>query len=123
MMARAPMERRPDGSFSLPSSLRASAEIASGRKLDAVRVFPNSPKPAVVQAHAFTQGTDIHLAPGQEHHLAHETWHAVQQMKGQVRPTAMLAGMPINHEARLERDADAMGEQLTRRSHDVRTLG
>ena len=38
-----------------------------------------------IEAKAFTQGTDIHLAPGQEKHLAHEAWHVVQQKQGRVQ--------------------------------------
>ena len=34
---------------------------------------------------AFTRGSDIHLAPHQEHQLPHEAWHVVQQKQGRVR--------------------------------------
>ena len=52
--------------------------------MDAVRVHYNSTKPAQLNAHAYTQGTDIHVASGQERHLPHEGWHVVQQMQGRV---------------------------------------
>ena len=45
---------------------------------DDVRMHYNSDKPAAVQALAYTQGTDIHVAPGQEQHLPHEVWHVAQ---------------------------------------------
>ncbi|WP_204278956.1 hypothetical protein, partial [Klebsiella aerogenes] len=55
------------------------------------------------------QGTDIHLAPGQERHLPHEAWHVVQQRSGRVRPTMRLGGTAINDDAGLEAEADRMG--------------
>ena len=44
-------------------------------------------KPADLQAHAFTQGTDVHLTSAQEKHLPHEAWHVVQQKQGRVKET------------------------------------
>ncbi|MFC5404908.1 hypothetical protein [Cohnella soli] len=34
---------------------------------------------AAVSALAYAQGADIHMKPGQEKHLPHESWHSVQQ--------------------------------------------
>ena len=77
--------------------------------MDDVRVHYNSSKPATVQALAYTQGTDIHVAPGQEKHLPHEAWHVAQQMAGRVSPTTNINGMPVNDNAALEQEADVMG--------------
>jgi hypothetical protein len=63
----------------LPSALKAGIENLSGFSLDDVKVHYNSSKPTVLKAHAYAQGTDIHLAPGQEEQLAHEAWHIVQR--------------------------------------------
>ena len=76
-----------------------------------MRVHYNSAQPATVQAAAYAQGTDIHVAPGQERHLPHEAWHVVQQMQGRVRPTMQAQGVPINDDGALEREADTMGAQ------------
>jgi len=84
-------------------------EALSGISLDSVRVHYNSPQPATLQAHAYTQGNDIHLAPGQEKHLPHETWHVVQQSQGRVRATLQLKGTHINDDTSLESEADVMG--------------
>jgi hypothetical protein len=102
---------RPGG---LPEGLRAGLEQLSGRDLSGVRVHYRSPKPAQLQAHAYAQGRDIHLAPGQEHHLPHEGWHAVQQMENRVRPTMQLHGTGINDDARLEAEASRMGARAAR---------
>ena len=93
----------------LPDRLKAGVEALSGLALDDVRVHYSSPQPAQVQALATTQGTDIHIARGQEQHLPHEAWHVVQQKQGRVKPTLQLKGVAINDDDRLERDADAMG--------------
>ena len=77
--------------------------------MDDVKVHYNSDRPAPLQAHAYTQGTDIHVAPGQEKHLAHEAWHVVQQKQGRVQPTMSLNGQSINDNPGLEKEADDMG--------------
>jgi hypothetical protein len=83
--------------------------------MDDVRVHYNSPKPAQLQALAYTQGTDIHVAPGQEKHLPHEAWHVVQQKQGRVQPTVPLQGVNVNDDAGLEKEADVMGEVIQQR--------
>ncbi len=94
----------------LPEGLQRGIETLSGMDMSGVRVHRNSAKPAALQAHAYAQGQDIHLGPGQEKHLPHEAWHVVQQAQGRVRATKqMKAGIPVNDDAGLEREADAMG--------------
>ncbi|MDH7974271.1 DUF4157 domain-containing protein [Sphingomonas sp. AR_OL41] len=101
---------RPANRTGLPNQLKAGVEALSGVSLDNVRVHRNSPKPAQLNAHAYAQGTDIHLAPGQERHLPHEAWHVVQQAQGRVAPTRQLrAAVAINDDAGLEHEADVMG--------------
>ena len=95
----------------MPDNLKAGIESLSGFSMDDVRVHYNSSKPATVQALAYTQGTDIHVAPGQEKHLPHEAWHVAQQMAGRVSPTTNINGMPVNDNATLEHEADVMGEK------------
>ncbi len=93
----------------LPDNLKAGIENLSGYSMDNVRVHYGSSKPAAVQAYAYTQGTDIYVAPGQERHLPHEAWHVAQQMAGRVAPTTEINGMPVNDNAALEHEADVMG--------------
>lgn len=93
----------------MPDHLKAGIEELSGFSMDDVRVHYNSDKPATVQALAYTQGTDIHVAPGQERHLPHEAWHVAQQMAGRVEPTTEVGGMPVNDNPALEHEADVMG--------------
>ncbi len=78
--------------------------------MDHVKVHYNSSQPAQLNALAYAQGADIHVAPGQEQHLPHEAWHVVQQAQGRVRPTMQMRGsVPVNDDAGLEREADVMG--------------
>ncbi len=99
----------------LPDGLKAGIENLSGYSMDDVKVHYNSDKPATLQAHAYAQGTDIHLAPGQEKHLPHEAWHVIQQKQGRVRPTMqMKGGVNVNDDAGLEKEADVMGTKGSR---------
>jgi hypothetical protein len=94
----------------LPDNLRSGIERLSGFSMDDVEVHYNSPKPLQLQAFAFAQGTDIHVAPGQERHLPHEAWHVVQQKQGRVQPSVQLKGdNMVNDDAGLENEADTMG--------------
>ena len=104
----------------LPDQLKAGIETLSGLELDHVRVHYNSSQPAQLNALAYAQGSDIHLAPGQEQHLPHEAWHIVQQAQGRVRPTLQLKnGVPVNDDAELEREADVMGARAVEGDLDV----
>lgn len=106
-----PVQLRPNRT-GLPDGLKAGVEALSGLSMDDVRVHRNSPRPAQLNAHAYAQGTDIHLAPRQDHHLPHEAWHVVQQKQGRVKPTLqMRSAVPINDDARLEAEADIMGRR------------
>jgi hypothetical protein len=102
--------KAPPNRTGLPDHLKTATESLSGLSLDDVRVRYNSPEAAPLQAAAFARGREIHLAPGQERHLPHETWHVVQQKQGRVRPTLQLrGGVPANDDRGLEREADVMG--------------
>lgn len=96
----------------LPDQLKSGMESLSGLSLDDVKVHYNSAEPAQLNALAYAQGTDIHVARGQEKHLPHEAWHIVQQKQGRVRPTTqMKAGVPVNDDPHLENEATAKGQQ------------
>jgi hypothetical protein len=97
----------------LPGTIKSGVEALSGISMDGVKVHYNSPAPAQLNAHAYAQGTDIHLAPGQEKHLPHEAWHVVQQAQGRVAPTKQLQTTSINDDPALEEEADQMAGSLT----------
>jgi hypothetical protein len=107
-----PPVQRQENNTGLPDNLKTGMESLSGISLDDVKVHRNSAKPAQLQAHAYAQGTDVHLGPGQEKHLPHEAWHVVQQKQGRVKPTMQMKGkVNVNDNAGLEREADVMGDR------------
>lgn len=94
----------------LPDQLKSGIENMSGYDMSDVNVHYNSAQPAQLNALAYAQGTNIHVAPGQEKHLPHEAWHVVQQKQGRVKPTIqMKQGVGVNDDAGLEQEADIMG--------------
>ena len=80
------MKDQPNTSQNQPSSqLESSLENASSMAPPPFQLMNESPNES--EAHAYAQGTDIHIGPGQEKHLPHEAWHVVQQKQGRVKPT------------------------------------
>lgn len=107
----------------LPDNLKSGLENLSGYDLSHVRVHFNSAKPAQLQALAYTQGSEIHVAPGHEKHLPHEGWHVIQQMQGRVRPDIQLkTGDGVNYDRTLENEADHMGAQAFTTGSETTTL-
>ncbi|GAL83622.1 hypothetical protein MYP_849 [Sporocytophaga myxococcoides] len=105
-------EGRPstENNTGMPDDLKSGIENLSGMSMDDVKVHYNSDKPAQMKANAYAQGTDIHVASGQEKHLPHEAWHVVQQKQGRVQPTIQMKGdVNVNEDPGLEKEADVMG--------------
>jgi hypothetical protein len=93
----------------ITDGLKAGIETLSGMDMSGVCVHRNSSQPVQLNALAYAQGNDIHLGPGQEQHLPHEAWHVVQQRQGRVQATMQMAGVGVNDDHGLEREADVMG--------------
>jgi len=111
-----PLQPKRENNTGMPDNLKAGVENLSGVDMSDVRVHYNSSKPAEVGALAYTQGTNIHVAPGQEKHLPHEAWHVIQQAQGRVKPTMQLKdGIPVNDDEGLEHEADEMGAHAAQR--------
>ena len=104
-----PLQTKRENNTGMPDNLKAGVENLSGIDMNDVRVHYNSSKPTEIGALAYTQGTNIHVAPSQEKHLPHEAWHVVQQAQGRVQPTMQLKGVAVNDDNELEREADVMG--------------
>lgn len=116
--AKTPVQKKKN-TTGLPDHLKSGIENLSGYAMDDVKVHRNSDKPAQLNAHAFAQGSDIHLAAGQEKHLAHEAWHVVQQKQGRVKPTLqMKEKVNINDDEGLEKEADVMGAKAAQNSEE-----
>lgn len=106
--AEKPIQKKPNKT-GIPDQLKSGIEHLSGHAMDDVKVHYNSSKPAQLNAHAYAQGSEIHLSSGQEKHLPHEAWHIAQQKQGRVRPTMEMNGAAINDDNGLEKEADVMG--------------
>ncbi|EAY28052.1 eCIS core domain-containing protein [Microscilla marina] len=109
-----PIQRK-SNPHGLPHQLQSNMENMGGVDLSDVKVHKNSDKPVQLNAHAYAQGSDIHLAPGQDKHLPHEAWHVVQQKQGRVQATTQMKNsngkVGVNDNPALEREADVMGEK------------
>jgi len=118
MSSSLPLQKE-ENNTGLPDNLKSGVENFSGYSMDDVKVHYNSDKPAQLQAHAYAQGTDIHLGAGQEKHLPHEVWHVVQKKQGRVKPTVQMKGnVSANDDEGLEKEADVMGEKAIQLSSE-----
>jgi len=103
----------------IPASVQTKMEKALNTGLSGVTVHANSRKATGVGALAYTQGTDIHVAPGHyspntssgKKLLGHELTHVAQQMAGRVQPTGEVGGLPLNDSPALEKEADSIGSK------------
>lgn len=90
----------------IPEHFKQNIEKRSGFSMDDVKVHYHSSRPAQLQALAYTQDTNVYIAPGQEKHLMHELTHVVQQKQGIVKANSIINGVAVNTDATLEREAD-----------------
>lgn len=112
-----PVQRQDENRTGMPDAVKQRMENAFGTDFSAVRVHAESSRAPEVGALAYTQGTDIHFAPGQfkpettagQQLLGHELTHVVQQAEGRVQPTTEIGGMPVNDAPALEHEADVRG--------------
>jgi hypothetical protein len=108
-----PVQKKEKNNTGLPDQLKSGIENLSGISMSDVKVHYNSSQPAQLNAHAYAQGNQIHVAPGQEKHLSHEAWHVVQQKQGRVKATMQMKGtVPVNDDKGLEKEADVMGAKM-----------
>jgi len=114
----APVQRMtPTG---LPSNVLGAAQSFVNHDFAGLRVHANSPSASDIGAYAFTQGKDIHVAPGMFNTksktglglLGHELSHFVQQSKGLVYANSSIGGLPLNDQARFENEADSHGKSF-----------
>ncbi|MCP4669249.1 MAG: DUF4157 domain-containing protein, partial [Deltaproteobacteria bacterium] len=113
-----PVQRRTNRT-GMPDKVKDKMERSFNTDFSNVTVHANSSKAPEVGALAYTQGSDIHFAPGHyspgsssgNHLLGHELAHVVQQSQGRVKPTGEVAGLPLNDSPALEKEADNMGRK------------
>lgn len=106
----------------MPDEVKAGMEKNFDDDFSSVRVHAGSSQAEEVGALAYTQGDDVHFAPGHyqpstargKELLGHELTHVVQQREGRVDITGEIGGMPVNDDPTLEEEADEMGAKYSR---------
>ncbi|ACY15355.1 eCIS core domain-containing protein [Haliangium ochraceum] len=143
-----PIQRKPSGAArpaeraalpadgagrAMPRELSTRMASAFGTDFSAVRIH-EGPSAEALGAKAYTQGTDIHFAPGQyqpntqegQALLGHELTHVVQQQQGRVAATTQAKGVAadaVAEDTALEREADEMGARVAREPGAAVDLG
>jgi len=110
----------------LPAGVRQKMEALFGQSFADVRVHVG-PHVSAMGAVAFTQGTDIHMAPGRyepstprgQAILGHELTHVVQQRAGRVR-NPFGGGVAVVQDRALEAEADRMARRAAEPSRSAR---
>lgn len=105
----------------MPVVVRSKMERAFGVDFSGVRIFEGA-RAEALGARAYTQGTEIHFAPGEyrpesargQEILGHELAHVVQQSQGYVGQTTEMRGVAVNADAGMETAADEMGAKAAR---------
>ncbi|NMM47263.1 eCIS core domain-containing protein [Marinigracilibium pacificum] len=106
----------------LPAEIKSNMEANFGVDFSNVKIFINDKSAIEIGALAYTQGDEIHFAPGHYNPyspegkklLSHELTHVVQQRQGRVQPGKKQnkGGYSINSDQLLEREADLMSEKV-----------
>ncbi len=114
----APVQRKMNEN--LPAGLQHNMENAFGHDFSRVSIQRESTKATEINARAFTQGEEIHFAPGEfntgsesgKNLIGHEFTHVVQQRNGVVNATSVMGkGLSLNDDTGLEREADLLGQK------------
>lgn len=107
---------------SMPAPVKSKMENSFGTNFGNVNIHTDSPKAKSMGALAFTQGDNVHFAPGQYNPqnssgqalLGHELTHVVQQRAGRVAVPHQSKGAPINADPSLETEADQIGAKAAK---------
>lgn len=107
---------------SMPAPVRSKMENSLGNSFSDVKIHKDSPQAESMGALAFTQGSNVHFAPGQYNPqsqsgqalLGHELTHVVQQRAGRVAAPQQSKGAPINADPSLETEADNLGAKAAK---------
>ena len=106
-------------SHPLDALVQAKMERSFHQDFSDVKVTENSAEAENMGALAFTQGQDVHFAPGQynptsgagQELIGHELTHVVQQQQGRVKANQQAKGVAVNDDPALEQEADVMGRK------------
>ncbi|MCU0430758.1 MAG: DUF4157 domain-containing protein [Cytophagaceae bacterium] len=102
----------------LPSDLQEGMEQSFQQDFSGVSIQTQSEKAENLGAKAYTQGSEVHFAPGEfqpstkegKELIGHELTHVVQQRKGTVHGGEIHGKDLVNQNPTLEQEADQMGK-------------
>ena len=111
--------QRQENKTGLPDEVKGKMEATLNSDFSDVNIQTNSDSATKAGALAYTQGNDVHFAPGQfkpdtrsgQELIGHELTHVVQQRESSIPATTSAGGMPVNDDPVLEREADRMGSK------------
>ena len=107
---------------SMSAPVKSKMENSFGTSFGDVNIHTDSSQAKSMGALAFTQGSNVHFAPGQYNPqsssgqalLGHELTHVVQQRAGRVAVPHQSKGAPINADHSLETEADNLGAKAAK---------
>ncbi|MFZ1357403.1 MAG: DUF4157 domain-containing protein [Saprospiraceae bacterium] len=107
----------------MPDETLNKMSASFGSDFSDVNIHSDSKRATDAGALAYTQGNDIHFAPGQydpssqsgQELLGHELTHVQQQREGRVQANNEVNGLPLNDDKGLEQEADEMGSKVSQR--------
>ena len=116
-----PQETKSGTKAKLPDEVQTKMEGAFGTSFADVNIHKDDNSATDMGALAYTQGKDVHFAPGQynpgtqkgQELIGHELTHVEQQKAGRVQPTKQGKGMAVNDNPALEKEADVMGKKAS----------
>ena len=115
------IQRKTPTSGGMPVDLLINMSQSLGADFSEVNIHRDSQSATDAGALAYTQGNDVHFAPGQydpesasgQELIGHELTHVIQQREGRVRANNEVNGMPLNDDKGLEKEADEGGMKVT----------
>lgn len=115
------------GKGGLDKTVQAKMENAFQSDFSDVNITQNSGEATNMGALAFTQGNNIHFAPGQykpttsegQELIGHELTHVIQQKEGRVKANTQAKGVAVNDDPALESEADLMGKKAANGQHVI----
>ncbi|MBK9551285.1 MAG: DUF4157 domain-containing protein [Saprospiraceae bacterium] len=110
----------------MPDETLNKMSSSFGTDFSDVNIHSDSKSATDAGALAYTQGNDIHFAPGQydpssqsgQELLGHELTHVQQQREGRVQANNEVNGMPLNDDKGLEAEADEGGRMAVQMKED-----
>ncbi len=110
------------GTTQEPGNYMTQMQSAFDTDFSDVNIHEDSKTASDLGALAFTQGNNVHFAPGQfkpdtqsgKELIGHELTHVVQQREGKVQTTKQIGKFNINDNSGLEKQADTMGAKAAR---------